>query len=812
VLLALVIGAPAQVPSTPQKSDGTSLPSNPATPSLADNVDHDYTLQPGQDPENRLFSPFLSHVVSDQKYFWTAPARLNIRDLRWIIPAAAGTGALIAADSWISKQVPISQVNRSQSISNYAVYSLIGAGGGAFLLGHLTRNDHLRETGLLAGEAALNATAVAYVLKTVTQRPRPMEANGNGNFFQGGSSFPSEHSAIAWSIAGVVAHEYPGPLTQLAAYGLASAITVTRVTGKQHFPSDVVIGSALGFYFAHEVFRAHHDPELGGTAWGKFVEPSDEPKPPRNPDYMSSPYVELDSWVYPLFERLIALGYIQSGYLDQRPWTRMECARMLGEVADDIRYRGAEDSAIQKIYAALNQEFAPEIARLDGAANLGVALDDIYFRGTEIAGTPLRDGYHFAQTIINDYGRPYWEGFNSISGVTAHGSAGPLSFSFRGEYQQAPAVPSYSPQVLTAIANADLTLPLSNALAPVSRFDLLDGTIALKLHSIQISFGKQSQWPGPSQSGPLLLSDNAEPFLALKIDTVSPYRIPLLSDLLGPVKSEYFLGRLAGHQFELNNNTLVGPGGIVPQPYIQGAKISFKPTTNFEFGMGFTAMFAGPGLPFTLSNFAKTFYVHSGNNANNPGKRISAADFTYRVPGLRNWLTIYTDSLVVDEFSPIGSSRPSLNPGFYLPRIPKIPKLDFRAEAVGTPHLAEFPPGFVYYDFRRYRDGYTNDGNLLASWIGRAGRGAQAWSNYWLSPRTRFQASYRYQKVDRNFIQGGHLDDFAVSTDYLITPSVAFSGLLQYEHWNFPVLSPTGQSNLTASFQFTFFPHWQLRK
>ena len=74
--------------------------------------------------------------------------------------------------------------------------------------------------------------------------------------------------------------------------------------------------------------------------------------------------------------------------------------------------------------------------------------------------------------------------------------------------------------------------------------------------------------------------------------------------------------------------------------------------------------------------------------ANNPGKRISAADFTYRVPGLRNWLTFYMDSLVVDEVSPIGSTRATVNPGIYMPRIPENPEA--RAQGGGYSRIHHF--------------------------------------------------------------------------------------------------------------------------
>ena len=236
----------------------------------------------------------------------------------------------------------------SLHISDYTTYSMIGLGGASFLLGHATHNDHLQETGLLSGEAAIDSTAVTYLFKGITQRQRPLEGDGHGNFFQGGASFPSEHSAIAWSLASVWAHEYPGWFSQMSAYGLATAVTITRVTAQQHFPSDVVVGSALGWYFGRQVYRAHHDPELGGSGWGSLL--ADHAEGPRNPDNMASPYVLLDSWIYPALERLIALGYVKSARLDIRPWTRMECARLVEEAQGRLGNADRDDNEARKIY------------------------------------------------------------------------------------------------------------------------------------------------------------------------------------------------------------------------------------------------------------------------------------------------------------------------------------------------------------------------------------------------------------------------------------------------------------------------------
>jgi Capsule assembly protein Wzi/PAP2 superfamily len=700
------------------------------------------------------------------------------------------------------------------------MYSFIALGGASFLLGHIKHDDQLSEAGLLTGEAAINATAVGYVFKEISQRQRPFQGSGHGNFFSGGGSFPSEHAAIAWAVASVWAHEYPSWFSQTAAYGLASAVTITRVTAKQHFPSDVIVGSALGWYFGRQVYRAHHDPELGGTGWsGIFEERTGESR--HNPNSMASPYVPLDSWVYPALERLVALGYVQSAILGMRPWTRIECARLLDNSEDRFPDKGIEQGQSGKIYAALLAEFRPEIERLDGAPNVAAEVESVYTRAMGISGTPLRDGYHFGQTIVNDYGRPYWKGFNDITGLSADAEAGPVSFYFRGEYQHSPAMPSYPASVLASTAAADFTPPLANGNAEVNQFVLLDSMASVNINNLQISFGTQSVWLGPGQSGSLLMSNNAEPFPMLRIDDVVPRKIPGLSRILGPVRAEFFVGQLSGQRWEFcavstchshpGFPSVVGPN-ISPQPFVHGEKIGFQPTPNLEFGLGVSAMFGGPGLPVTFGNFFRTYYAHSSTASNNPGKRISSADFAYRVPYLRNWLTLYMDALVVDEVSPIGSTRANVNPGIYLPQLPKIAKLELRAEGLNESLTNEFAPGFVYYDLRRYRGGYTNNGNLLGSWIGRAGRGGQGWLTYSFSPRTRLQVGYRLQDISKVFIGGGRLVDYSASGDFTTSHDLTFSGLVQYEQWRFPVLSPSARSNLTASLQLTYRPKWRMKK
>ena len=71
-------------------------------------------------------------------------------------------------------------------------------------------------------------------------------------------------------------------------------------------------------------------------------------------------------------------------------------------------------------------------------------LDSVYTRVMDIAGTPVNDSYHFGQTLINDYGRPYWQGVNNITGFSASANDGRFAFYIDGEYQYAPTIPGIS--------------------------------------------------------------------------------------------------------------------------------------------------------------------------------------------------------------------------------------------------------------------------------------------------------------------------------------------------------------------------------
>ena len=210
-----------------------------------------------------LANKLTRNILMDQKDIWTSPFHMNRHDaIPWIVFGAA-TGALIATDRRTATQLPntVDQVSISSDVSQIgAAYTIIPITAGFYIGGAISHNPKARETGILGAEAALDSLIVVTILKTITQRPRPLEDNGKGSFFTGGDSFPSGHSMASWALASVVAHEYnKNILYPITAYGLASLVSFSRLSGQKHFGSDIVAGSAIGWFIGRYVFQTHVD-------------------------------------------------------------------------------------------------------------------------------------------------------------------------------------------------------------------------------------------------------------------------------------------------------------------------------------------------------------------------------------------------------------------------------------------------------------------------------------------------------------------------------------------------------------------------
>jgi membrane-associated phospholipid phosphatase len=187
-------------------------------------------------------------IGEDELHIIKAPFSLSA--LKWDALALGATSILIANDESVLYQVPASWHSTSINVSGAGVYGLGAAAGGIFVTGLLTHNDHATATGIRSAEASVDSVLLYAALKAVLARQRPYSGVGEGRFFSGNwsnGSFPSGHSALAWTLASVMAHEYPNWPVRLLTYGVATAVSTARVTGGVHFPADVFSGAVIGF-------------------------------------------------------------------------------------------------------------------------------------------------------------------------------------------------------------------------------------------------------------------------------------------------------------------------------------------------------------------------------------------------------------------------------------------------------------------------------------------------------------------------------------------------------------------------------------
>jgi membrane-associated phospholipid phosphatase len=228
------------------------------------------TSQPQPTPAPTTEKNFFANILEDQKALWTAPFHLQQSDAKWVAPLGLSMAALIATDRHTSGELVAHGNNLSRlRISKHISYagSLYTTGGVSalfYLTGRMRHDERAKETGLLAAEALIDSTIMSEAIKGISQRQRPEVDHGSGEFFDGGSSFPSGHAINSWALATVIAYEYGPrhPAVRYASYALATVIGISRYTGRRHFLSDVLAGSAMGYGIGRYVYHQHHEPSL----------------------------------------------------------------------------------------------------------------------------------------------------------------------------------------------------------------------------------------------------------------------------------------------------------------------------------------------------------------------------------------------------------------------------------------------------------------------------------------------------------------------------------------------------------------------
>jgi membrane-associated phospholipid phosphatase len=225
---------------------------------------------PGSEAPRDSAKDIVRNIALDQKQIWTSPFRITRQSAKWWLIFGAATGALIAADRRIDRQLPNTrdQVAFSGHVSQLgAVYTLVPLAGGFYLGGVLSKQSKLRDTGLLGAEALVDGLIVSEVLKAATGRQRPMEGSGGADFFHGSDGFPSGHTIESFAFASVIAHRYHNnKAAVILAYGLATMVGASRFSARQHSASDIVAGGAIGWFIGRHVAEGRR---VGGRSPAK---------------------------------------------------------------------------------------------------------------------------------------------------------------------------------------------------------------------------------------------------------------------------------------------------------------------------------------------------------------------------------------------------------------------------------------------------------------------------------------------------------------------------------------------------------------
>jgi hypothetical protein len=350
------------------------------------------------------------------------------------------------------------------------------------------------------------------------------------------------------------------------------------------------------------------------------------------------------------------------------------------------------------------------------------------------------------------------------------------------------------------------TIP-TGPIAATDTFALQEATVSVHLLGHEISGGKSDSWNGPAAGGAMGLSNNAQDIYSFRINRVEPLHIPFLSALTGPFRYDFLVGSLKGH---------TDPNS----PWFHSETVSFAPTTNVHIGFERSVIWGGHGHePVTIHTFLKSFFslddtesnLASKNSPDDPGARFSAFNFSWRLPYLRKYVTLYTDSIVHDDVTPPSAPRrAAYRPGFYIAQFPGLRKLDFRAEATSTDTstLRSLDGYFNYYESVQTQ-GYTNKGFIMGDWIGREAKGGQAWLTYHLSGNEWVQLEYLNKKTPKDFIPGGTTQNqLMVDVVKRFHKDIELNASVQYEGWKAPIYIPGNglQKNVTVAFQATWFP------
>ena len=407
----------------------------------------------------------------------------------------------------------------------------------------------------------------------------------------------------------------------------------------------------------------------------------------------ASTYIPVDDRIYDLLYRLEAEGVIESGLLTTRPLSRKEAVRLLLEAE---RNSGNANTFIQSLVASLKDELINDVDN----TRFIKPVDFLY-------GKYLYADSDIQQLYYNNDGDHYEKGSNLRAG-----------FSSRAEFDWFSLY--INPELRYSEDNTDLVMKR--------------GYGVLSFLGLDLQIGKDSQWWGPGYHGALLLTNNAEPFTMARLTNPQPVLLPWIFKYLGPFNFTFFTTRLEKDRKD------------VPEPYLWGMRLNFKPHPYIEIGLQRTAMLGGQGRSESLKTW---WYSLTGKGENiagiESGDQKAGFDVKLTLPFKLQPMQLYAEAAGEDEAGGLPIKWAYVT-GVFLPRLLNLERIGFRAE-YATDHVTGHPN--VWYRHHIYTAGYTYKGRIMGHHMGTDSKDIFVETSY-LIPGKNGKVSLFYDREEHN--------------------------------------------------------------
>jgi membrane-associated phospholipid phosphatase len=211
----------------------------------------------------------LRSFGSDGAWLVAFPKRTTARGA-WITAGAiAGTALIAGRDDEIRAHVlehhSPSADDLAEVFEPLGTYLVAGAGLGATWLGaRAAGSERLASTTAVAAEAWLWTALITSASKGLFGRQPPAAGYDEDDWFDGGTLFPSGHTARSFALAAVFADRY-GRRAAWIGYPIAGLVGLATIEQDTHWASDVVAGAALGLAIGRGIASRHRPPAGPGS-------------------------------------------------------------------------------------------------------------------------------------------------------------------------------------------------------------------------------------------------------------------------------------------------------------------------------------------------------------------------------------------------------------------------------------------------------------------------------------------------------------------------------------------------------------------